>query len=141
MKTNEYNEYTSKGYRQYGPDLVKTIGVEFKDENDFGNSFTKYKLIPQYEVKLSESYRLDFALLAFHYEYNKLVKETKVAIECDGFEYHSTKKNLTKDNKKHRTLQLNNWKTYRMSGSEIFGIDSNKKIADIINDMRKFTKN
>lgn len=137
LSQEEINEYLDKGYNFHELSLVKTIGIEFKDEHFFDNCFTIYKIIPQFKVDLKRSLRLDFALFAFHHGDDGNVTESKIAIECDGFEYHSTKDQLTNDNQKNRILQFDNWKIYRMSGSEIF---TTNNIQTIINDMRRFTK-
>ena len=95
--------------------------------------------MPQYNIKLEKFYRLDFALLVSHFKDRSLIKESKIAIECDGFEYHSSKHHLNRDNQRNRALQLNEWKVYRMSGSEIYSINSIEMIKSIFNDMRTFS--
>ncbi|MEP7318980.1 MAG: hypothetical protein ABI921_09560, partial [Panacibacter sp.] len=49
MSNEEVAYSKQKGYKFYGMDLIKTIGIKFKDEHDFEpNTYTNYKLIPQY---------------------------------------------------------------------------------------------
>jgi very-short-patch-repair endonuclease/nucleoside 2-deoxyribosyltransferase len=53
-------------------------------------------------------YRLDFA-----------DAERKLAIEADGFEFHTSKDQFTKDRQRQRDLELDGWRFIRFSGSEI----------------------
>lgn len=140
LQDSEIQKLKEKGYRDYSSDLIKTIGIQFKDERNWNESYTIYKLIPQFEVQLDKNYRFDFALVASHFDKKKLLKESKVAIECDGFEYHSSKEQLTRDNQRNRAIQMHDCKVYRMSGSEIYNVDTIERIQEIINDIRRFTK-
>jgi len=136
----EIDEFLKRGYAFWENYLVKAIGVQFEDEPMFGsNSKVVYKLIPQHEIQLDKNLRLDFAFFGSQYSGNQLNKETKIAIECDGYEFHSTKEQLTNDNIKNRMLQLNGWKIYRMSGSEIFGVKSLKHVEEIFRDLRSLS--
>jgi very-short-patch-repair endonuclease len=57
------------------------------------------QILPQLEVG---NYRLDFAILA-----NKNGQKIKLAIECDGFEFHSrTPKQATHDKRRDRILAI-----------------------------------
>ncbi|MGB4843025.1 MAG: hypothetical protein WBP16_01030, partial [Ferruginibacter sp.] len=96
---NFKTEYLNHGYKIVGADLIRPKGIKFKDENIYFNDiYTYYELIPQHNVSYKKNYRLDFAIIASHYENNQLKKTTKVAIECDGFEFHYTKEQQKKDN-------------------------------------------
>lgn len=53
-------------------------------------------------------YRLDFADAG-----------RKLAIEADGFEFHTSKDQFTKDRQRQRDLELDGWRFIRFSGSEI----------------------
>lgn len=65
------------------------------------------KFTPQVKVG---PYRLDFAL-----QRNGL----NVAIELDGHDYHSGKKQRTSDYRRERDLQRRGWRVIRFTGSEI----------------------
>lgn len=56
-------------------------------------------------------YRIDIALYQ---------KGKKIAIECDGHEFHSTDEQLEHDEKKNKFLEKNKWMIYRFSGKEIY---------------------
>ena len=45
--------------------------------------------------------------------------EAKIAIYCDGYEYHSGRDSFQKDRQQSRELQLQGWSVLRFSGSEI----------------------
>lgn len=47
-------------------------------------------------------------------------KNFGLIVECDGFEYHSSKEMFSKDRKRDRTLQLRGYKVLRFSGQEIY---------------------
>lgn len=53
-------------------------------------------------------YRIDIALPAY-----------RIAIECDGKAYHSTKEQKARDSRKNAYLRKQGWKVLRFSGSRI----------------------
>ncbi len=60
------------------------------------------------QVWVGTKYRLDFA----H-------EGDKIAIELDGYEYHSSKDQFTKDRQRQRELEQLGWRILRFSGREI----------------------
>jgi hypothetical protein len=46
-------------------------------------------------------------------------KETKIIVECDGFQYHSSKSAFINDRKRDRLLKSEGYEVLRYSGSEI----------------------
>lgn len=60
------------------------------------------------------AYRLDFALVNARLP-------AKIAIECDGHDYHErTKAHAARDRKRDRVLQGLGWRVMRFTGSEIY---------------------
>lgn len=57
------------------------------------------------------AYRIDLSIYG---------KNRKVAIECDGEAYHSSREQLAHDRKKDFYLKKNKWIVLRFSGSEIY---------------------
>jgi very-short-patch-repair endonuclease len=55
-----------------------------------------------------------------------LVETVKIAIECDGFEFHSSKESLIRDTIRTRKLTLNKWIVYRFTGTEIHNMNDDK---------------
>lgn len=68
----------------------------------------------QHPVKIGRStYRLDFAILG--------ALDVKVAVECDGHEFHEkTKEQASKDKARERALVSAGWLVMRFAGSEIW---------------------
>lgn len=66
-------------------------------------------LVTQHTVQAGESrYRLDFAL-----------PDKKIAIEADGYGFHSSREAFTSDRSRQRILESQGWRFIRFSGSEI----------------------
>lgn len=65
-------------------------------------------IYPQFDVP-GFRYRVDFAF-----------PQDKVAIELDGYEYHNSKEQFTKDRQRQRDMELAGWRFVRFSGSEIY---------------------
>jgi very-short-patch-repair endonuclease len=53
-------------------------------------------------------YRVDFALPELH-----------VAIEIDGFDFHSSREQLISDRRRQREIEAEGWRVIRFAGSEI----------------------
>lgn len=75
---------------------------------DDGGAANSVKLEYQYVIP-GTSYRVDFANL-----------EEKVAIELDGYEYHNSKDQFTKDRQRQREIEKTGWRFVRFSGSEVY---------------------
>ena len=54
----------------------------------------------------------------------------KIAIYCDGYEFHSEKEPFQKDRQQSRDLQLQGWSVLRFTGSEIIN-DTDAVVATI----------
>jgi very-short-patch-repair endonuclease len=77
---------------------------------------------------LNVNYRLDFALF---YERSWGDGEIKIAIECDGHNFHEkTKEQARRDKSKDRYLQSRGWVIARFTGSEI--VEDSASIVDEI---------
>ena len=93
----------------------------------------EYELYPQYEIRddLNKiKYRIDFALLYPRCDGNE--DKIKVAIECDGHEFHErTKEQAKRDKEKDRFLQSKGWLVARFTGSEIYKKDIYQLLGEI----------
>jgi very-short-patch-repair endonuclease len=93
----------------YKPDLSEL--TESPIEKAFWLAYAKVQppelagLTPQVEVG---QYRVDFG-----------IPDRKIAIEADGFEYHSSREHLANDRVRQRVLETAGWKICRFSGREI----------------------
>lgn len=85
-------------------------------------------LFPQYEVVCNErKYYIDFAFLAddylTHLIFGDKLKNTKfkLAIECDGYEFHQkTKEQVQHDNEREFDLKMAGYEVLRFSGTQIY---------------------
>jgi very-short-patch-repair endonuclease len=69
---------------------------------------------------LSDRYRVDFA-----------DAPRRLAVELDGYEFHSSKEAFTNDRRRHRHLELAGWRVIRFSGAEI-NADVEACVSDFI---------
>ena len=65
-----------------------------------------------------------------------LIEDKKIAIECDGHEYHSSKDQITRDNMRARKLTKAGWSVLRFSGSEIYA-DSQNELKGLMDEVFK----
>jgi len=77
---------------------------------------------PQVEIDgIYGGYRLDFALVG---------RRFKIAIECDGYDFHSTETQISADNTRDLTLACDGWIVARFTGSRIWR-DAQGCVADV----------
>jgi hypothetical protein len=75
-------------------------------------------LIPQHHITANgHKYRLDFARIIV--DRNTGRKVLKVAIELDGYQYHSTKEQRNHDVQRDRDLMADGWQVIRFTGTHI----------------------
>jgi hypothetical protein len=93
-----------------------------------------------------KKYRIDIALILNRIEYkslkdfynsngNDIIEIKKVAIECDGYEFHSTREQITNDNIRMRKLESKGWRVLRYSGSELYRLESTDKFHGLFNEI------
>ncbi|MEG0926788.1 endonuclease domain-containing protein [Chryseobacterium sp.] len=66
-------------------------------------------------------------------------KKIKLIVECDGFQFHSSKQSFENDRRRDRLLKLNGYEVIRYSGSEIFR-DPVGVSEDLYNFLKKYNK-
>jgi very-short-patch-repair endonuclease len=109
----------------------------FVSEQKEIKALIKYTFIPQYTLMVEEkNYRLDFALFYEKTLNNELIKEVKIAIECDGHDFHSTKEQIRKDSLRTRKLMSHGWKVIRYTGSEIYQKANRSEIREVISEIK-----
>jgi len=91
--------------------IAEIFAIGMRDGINNGKPFDRF--CPQYKVGV---YRIDIALFL------ELGSNSyKLAIECDGHDYHErTEKQARRDKKKDRYLQSQGWLIARFTGSEIY---------------------
>lgn len=111
-------DYDHKRFDRLGRRLESPIEKIFWSCGYF--ELSKYgQITPQVNT---HGYRVDFAYL---------VNDQKIAIEIDGFDYHSTKKQMARDYQRQRHLEANGWRVIRFTGSEVYG-DAQACVAEVI---------
>jgi very-short-patch-repair endonuclease len=116
ISTNYFNEQKFKKKRKignqwalakptsYGSDIEKLLGEALKKKN-----------IPFIQQQEIFNQGILLTVLDFY------IESSKLAIYCDGFQYHYDKDSVIKDRKQDRILQLLGYKVLRFTGSEIVG--------------------
>lgn len=105
---------------RYKEKIINHHMCESYIEERLYNALKKNGFNPIPQVKCGP-YRIDLAL----YEY-------KLAIECDGKEWHSTPEQKRHDARKNNYLKKNGWKVCRLSGKTI-----NSNLGYAINHIKK----
>ena len=102
--------WVDTGNRHIDTDLIHRLHPQFIIEGDvFDWETHKHRKV---------TYRLDFAYFHPMHHGKGLVK---IAIECDGHEFHEkTKEQAKRDKERDRYLQSEGWIVARFTGSEIF---------------------
>lgn len=140
-------------YRSDGIGYYKYIGFKFKRNLTEGISVSwnnkdssiediiirEFEIYPQYEVKLEGiQYKIDIAIILKRKRFGdgKIIDTRKIAIECDGYEYHSSQQQIKNDDIRARKLKINGWKeVFRYSGTEIYHIRNINKVHSIFEEI------
>jgi hypothetical protein len=120
-------------YYKYIGFRVNKNSTELVNVDDLANEsnffYFQFEVMPQFEVETENGKkRIDVAIIANKCDpYNNSIIETKkIALECDGFDYHSKPEQYRKDKERERHLKSIGWTdVLRYSGSEIYRIDNN----------------
>ena len=133
-RNNYYFDEIYYHYEKYNRFKVNNIEVEGVtiSEMEEGKELVCWEIefIPQYDVLIDGLFkRIDIAIIVRRKECfsKKIIQEIKIALECDGYEFH--KKKTTEDRIRDRDLIQAGWKhVLRYSGSEIYliGLDRSK---------------
>ncbi|MBN2894046.1 MAG: hypothetical protein JXL97_19405 [Bacteroidales bacterium] len=129
-------------YRKFKYGFHKYIGFKVKENNSEpftlnetkSNSplidelvFREFEVRPQYPFIIDDSieYRLDIAIILNRKTHNgKILESKKVALECDGYDYHSSPQQKRNDDIRTRKLKKSGWKeVLRYSGTELYNLN------------------
>lgn len=96
--------------------------------------FRDIEVRPQYYETVGQNlYRIDIAFILNRrdwYNNNEIIETKKIAIECDGYDYHSSPDQKREDDIRARKLKRVGWKEIlRYSGSEINRINDNLELT------------
>ena len=124
-----FNEVNQKKYRFADDSFQKYIGFQVKgnsfDNNEFDGEYHTTRqeicIYPQFFHWINEKlHKIDIAVVLNRWKDNKIVETRKIALECDGYDYHSSPEQKKNDDIRARRLKLNGWKeVFRYSGKEI----------------------
>lgn len=99
----------------------------------------EFEIYPQYSFDIEgKKYRIDIAIILKITKGSEIKDLKKIALECDGYDYHSSPAQKKSDDVRLRKLKLNGWsEVFRYSGSEISGFNEHefKEIFDEIERM------
>lgn len=90
---------------------------------------------PQYYQFFNDNHnKIDIAFILKRRNWfndDKIIEERKIAIECDGYDYHSSPSQKREDDVRSRKLKRAGWKDIvRYSGSEIYHTNNNLNHMD-----------
>lgn len=147
-KIKKYN------YRYEAPLYLKHIGFIVKDnrseslpigQNSNSTSskldfiFREFEIRPQYPVTIEGiDYRIDIAIILNRISFyeGKIIETRKIALECDGYDYHSSPIQKRNDDVRSRKLKKNGWKeVLRYSGKELHSINELQEIHDLFEEI------
>ncbi len=145
-KVRKYN------YRDESYHFLKNIG--FKVRNSFFEGLSldsksnsplvdelvsrEFEVIPQYPVTVDGiDYRLDIAIILNRKTFDgKIIESKKVALECDGYDYHSSPEQKRNDDIRTRKLKKSGWKeVLRYSGKELHSLKSIKEVHSLFEEI------
>ncbi|SEN80969.1 Protein of unknown function [Mesobacillus persicus] len=88
-----------------------------------------------YKALVSNGYHIRTQVPCGKYRIDLTLPEHKIAIECDGKDFHSTPEQKIHDRKKNAYLRKNGWKVIRFSGRQI-----NRELKKVISQINKESK-
>jgi hypothetical protein len=147
IKKHNYR-YDYGGYYKYiGFKVLENVSEGFTlEELETDPNLTIYDFIyrefhiyPQFETIVDNvNYRVDIAIILNRLQNGKIIDTRKIALECDGYDYHSSPEQKKNDDIRTRKLKLNGWKeVFRYSGSEIYQIKDMQVIHSNFEDIIK----
>jgi hypothetical protein len=125
-------------YRKDRGMYYKYIGfkctINLSEDSSVGIIFRDIEIRPQfYEIVDQNHFRIDIAFILNRrdwFDNNKIIEVKKIAIECDGYDYHSSPIQKREDDIRARKLKKSGWKEIlRYSGSEIYRINNNLELT------------
>jgi len=111
------------------PSKVEWPIVEIDKERNKCESYIEIRL---YDALLFNGYDVKTQVHCGRYRIDLTIPENRLAIECDGKAFHSSKKQKAHDYRKNAYLKKNGWKVLRFSGSKING-----DLAGVLNKIGK----
>lgn len=118
---------------------ITTNQSEPKNSAPLDLAFREYEVRPQYPVNIDgKDYRIDIAVFLHRKSFfdNKIIETRKLALECDGYDFHSSPTQKRDDDIRIRKLKKSGWKeVLRYSGKEIHSLKSLNEIHDLFEEI------
>lgn len=98
----------------------------------------EFEVRPQYPFTIDGiEYRLDIAIILNRKTFDgKIIESKKVALECDGYDYHSSPEQKRNDDIRTRKLKKSGWKeVLRYSGKELHSLKSIKEVNSLFEEV------
>jgi hypothetical protein len=93
----------------------------------------RFEILPQQFGHIYGGARVDIAIILHRIKNNAIIETKKIAVECDGKEYHNNAEQIANDNRRDNELRANGWnEVFRVSGSSIYRINDKLKIVDVV---------
>ncbi len=127
IKKNKYRGESTGFYKYIGFKVnINWINSESiysnKETGTFGFITQEFIIYPQFESTIDNTnFKIDIAIILNRRDDEKIIETRKIALECDGYDYHSSPIQKKNDDIRTRKLKVNGWKeVFRYSGSEIY---------------------
>lgn len=80
-----------------------------------------FEITPQAEIKIDDKrYKADFLINSFICKDGSKILEKPIIVECDGYEYHSTKEQRNADTERENDFKMKGYQVIRFTGSQIY---------------------
>ncbi|MCO7127777.1 DUF559 domain-containing protein [Sporolactobacillus shoreicorticis] len=114
--------YLSNKYKECGSPIEFLMFMNLRGTLDFINDYYGTQFYQQLQARVKtngHNYRIDILVAESFRENDK--NATRIAIECDGHDFHEkTKEQAQHDKQRDRYLQMEGFKVMRFTGSEIY---------------------
>lgn len=111
------------------PSKIELPSAQIDHERGKCESYIERKL---YDALLFNGYYVKTQVPCGKYRIDLTLPRYKLAIECDGKEFHSSSSQKAHDKRKNAYLRKNGWKVLRFSGSRI-----HSKLPEILTRIKK----
>jgi len=126
-RNRDYIQWTFTYFRQ----LLQTRRFPDWQRIKCGRSPIQERL---YDALKKEGYRVLAEYETCGYQVDLVIRKYRLAIECDGKAYHSSKEQKKRDRQKTAVLTKNGWKVMRFKGWQI-----NKQLDQCIEEIHAYT--
>jgi hypothetical protein len=111
-------------YRNNSSCYLKYNGLRIKENfSEPGSSvFRKFEVFPNSNTIIDgKKYILDIAIIMYRIKDQEVIETKRIALECDGYDYHSSPIQKRNDDIRTRKLKQKGWReVLRYSGTEIY---------------------